>query len=122
MFSKLQLMVLVWHTFLSNVSRLLIILGFFLFLSSNLLLPCCCYDYSHQQWKKKYIYVYLFSKELYTFIIQNFVYTSFASQKFVYTFLKSMSFLKMGLVWMFSCQNFDGSIILFYTKGSVSTS
>ena len=71
---------------------------------------------------KKNIYVYLFSKELYTFIIQNFVYTSFASQKFVYTFLKSMSFLKMGLVWMFSCQNFDGSIILFYTKGSVSTS
>ena len=131
MFSKLPLMVLVWHTFLSNVSRLLIILGFFLFLSSNLRLPCCCYHYSHQQWKKKicvcvyiyiYIYIYLFSKELYTFIIQNFVCTSFASQKFVYTFLKSMSFLKMGLIWVFSCQNFDGSIILSYTKGSVSTS
>ena len=44
-------MVLVWHTFMSNVSRLLIILGFFLFLSSNLLLPCCCYHYSHQQHK-----------------------------------------------------------------------
>ena len=123
-------MVLVWHTFLSNVSRLLIILGFFLFLSSNLLLPCCCYHYSHQQWKKKYvcvcvyiyIYIYLCSKELYTFIIQNFVYTSFPSQKFVYKFLKSMSFLKMGLIWVFSCQNFDGSIILSYTKGSVSTS
>ena len=54
--------------------------------------------------------------------IQNFVYTSFALQKFVYAFLKSVSFLKTGLIQVFSCQNFDGSTILFYTKDSVSTS
>ena len=64
MLSKLPLMVLMWHTFLSNVSGLLIILGFF-FLSSILLLPCCYYHYSHQQQK-----MHLFSKELCTFIIQ----------------------------------------------------
>ena len=93
------------------------ILSLSLFQSTSLLAAVTTTVISSQKKKK-----HLFSKELYTFIIQNFVYTSFASQKFVYASLKSVSFLKMGLIWVFSCQNFDGSIILSYTKDSVSTS